>query len=247
MRGFDPFYHPEGLAVDGADNVIVVNNSGFPVVEKFAAGGFLLNQWGNGGVIAPGAFNSATGTAVDGNGNIYVLDSDNGRIQVLDGSGNYLTQWGTAGSAPGQFLYPRGIAIDGAGYIYVADSGNNRIQKFAPIPGLAPRAPVVTAPATFSGAEGTALSINVTASDPDGDAITSLTAAGTAITAGAVFTAGAGKTTGTLTWTPTYTQAGSYSVTFTASNALSGSATTAITIANTNLPPVVTISAWPAL
>ena len=103
--------------------------------------------------------------------------------------------------------------------------------------------PVVTAPAAITGDEGSVLLINVTANDSDGDPITSLTAAGTAITAGATFSAGAGNTTGTLSWTPSFTQSGSYSVTFTATNALSGSASTAITIDQVDRAPTVTAPA----
>jgi len=77
-------------------------------------------------------------------------------------------------------------------------------------------------------AEDEALTVDVTATDPDGDAITTLTASGVPV--GATFTPGIGNTSGTLTWTPTVTQAGSYTVTFTATNALSGSAITAITV-----------------
>ena len=98
------------------------------------------------------------------------------------------------------------------------------------------RAPVVTAPATASVNQGSLLTINVTAADPDGDAITSLTASGSAITAGATFTAGPMNTSGTLSWTPTFTQAGTYSVTFTASNTFTGSATTSITVADVDGP-----------
>ena len=101
----------------------------------------------------------------------------------------------------------------------------------------ADNSPVVTAPATASVAENSPLTVSITAVDPEGDAITSLTATG--LPPGATFTAGAGDTTGTLTWTPGYTQAGSYTVTFTASNAMSGSASTAITVTNVDRAPVV--------
>src|SRR6185295_93502 len=89
------------------------------------------------------------------------------------------------------------------------------------------RAPAVTAPATAPGSENQPLTVNVTATDPDGEAITSLTASG--VPAGANFTPGPGNTSGTLSWTPGYTQAGPYTVTFTATNALTGSASTALT------------------
>ena len=74
-------------------------------------------------------------------GRYYVLDAGNGRIQVFDAEGEYLTQWGTRGKGPGQFNFGSGydlgkyagsLCVDDAGYIYVADVFNQRIQKFAP-------------------------------------------------------------------------------------------------------------------
>jgi hypothetical protein len=96
---------------------------------------------------------------------------------------------------------------------------------------------VVTAPPTVSGAENALLTLDVAASDLDAEAITSLSATG--LPAGATFTAGAGNTSGTLSWTPGFNQAGSYTVTFTASNALSDSAITQLTITGTDRAPVV--------
>ena len=74
-------------------------------------------------------------------GRVYVLDAGNGRIQVFDLDGNYITQWGHKGSGPGTFDFGSGrvpedfagsIAVDDDGFIYVADVGNRRIQKFSP-------------------------------------------------------------------------------------------------------------------
>src|SRR5204863_5608517 len=71
--------------------------------------------------------------------------------------------------------------------------------------------------------------------------IASLTATG--LPAGATFTAAADKQSGTLSWTPAFNQSGSYTVTFTASNALSGSATTVLTVTNSDRAPTVTAQA----
>ena len=72
---------------------------------------------------------------------IYVLDAGNGRIQVFDFDGTYITQFGGFGGGEGEFDFLGGaeatdfagsIAVDDDGFIYVADVGNQRIQKFAP-------------------------------------------------------------------------------------------------------------------
>ena len=55
--------------------------------------------------------------------------------------------------------------------------------------------------------------------------------------------ANAANTSRTLSWTPAFGQAGSYGVTFTAANALTGSATTAITVTDLDRAPVVTAPA----
>jgi len=97
------------------------------------------------------------------------------------------------------------------------------------------RAPVVTAPATQTVAEGALLTFLVSAADPDGDP-TVLTVG--EIPLGATYTPDPTLPRGTFAWTPTFESSGSVSVAFTASNALSGTATTAITVLNQNRAPV---------
>jgi DNA-binding beta-propeller fold protein YncE len=72
--------------------------------------------------------------ATDAQGNVYVADAANCRIQVFTGAGAYIAQWGTPGSGNGQFVTPTGVAVDGSGNVYVADRDNNRIQKFGHLP-----------------------------------------------------------------------------------------------------------------
>jgi sugar lactone lactonase YvrE len=67
---------------------------------------------------------------VDGQGNVYVADSGNDRIQKFGSSGKFLSKWGSSGKGDGQFSHPKGIVVDGQGNVYVADYGNDRIQKF---------------------------------------------------------------------------------------------------------------------
>ena len=69
--------------------------------------------------------------ALDAQGNVYVADSGNNRIQKLSPNGQPLQQWGIYGAESGQFSRPAGVAVDAQGNMYVVDEGNNRIQKLA--------------------------------------------------------------------------------------------------------------------
>src|SRR6185295_14492183 len=97
------------------------------------------------------------------------------------------------------------------------------------------RAPTVTVDANPTATEGQTFTLQVTAGDLDGDAITSLSADVTGLPPGNVptFVPNGTNTSATLTWTPTFADApGPYSVTFTATNAQSGTATTSIAVTN---------------
>ncbi len=77
-----------------------------------------------------GQFDGPTDVAVDDNGNIYVSDMINYRIQKFDSDGNYLAQWGSSGTGDGQFKSPYSIEYAPDGYLYVGDFGLYRIQIF---------------------------------------------------------------------------------------------------------------------
>lgn len=179
----------------------------------------------------------ATATVAEGQAltvNVTAVDPDGSAISSLTASGLPTGANFTPGSGNTSGTLSWTPATGDAGAYTVTFTAANTLSGSASTvitvttPG--DQAPVVTAPGTSAVNENQALTVNVTAIDPDGDAITSLTAS--AVPAGAVFTAGLGNTSGALTWTPTSTQAGTYTVTFTAANALSGSASTVITVIN---------------
>jgi len=105
------------------------------------------------------------------------------------------------------------------------------------------QAPVVTVPANAHVDEGGLLSLEVSATDPDGDALLSLSADLSRLPPGndAVFTPGSDHTSGVLSWRPTFTDAGSRLVTFTASNVLAGSASATVVVHDVDRAPVVSI------
>ena len=127
------FYYPRGLAV-GANDAVYVADSGNNRVQKFDLDGNVMQAWGKFGFAWRGAdmgkFDVPWGVATDQEGNLYVSDTSNARIQKFKADGTPLVKWGRDGSFDGAFFFPRGVAVDFVGNIYVADEGNNRVQKF---------------------------------------------------------------------------------------------------------------------
>lgn len=89
------------------------------------------DPWGRAGS-GDGEFKSSRHLTVDKDGNIYVADTGNNRIQKFDSRGNFIAKWGSYGTGHGEFNAPSGITVDREGNLYVTDSLNHRIQKFAP-------------------------------------------------------------------------------------------------------------------
>ena len=61
---------------------------------------------------------------------MYVVDYSNNRVQKFNGTGSYITQWGSFGTGDGKFNRPIGIAVDLSANVYVTDYENNRVQMF---------------------------------------------------------------------------------------------------------------------
>jgi tripartite motif-containing protein 71 len=81
------FSTPYDVAVDGRGRVYVTDHNNHRV-QVFAADGTFLATWGRHGAIPlgspqPGEFNSPVGVAVDGDGNVYVGEFGNDRVQAF--------------------------------------------------------------------------------------------------------------------------------------------------------------------
>lgn len=136
------FHRPAAVAVDGDGNVYVAD-SGNNRIQKLSPTGQSMAVWQyclpNTSPCTPapgydpGQFFDPEGIAVDGQGNVYVSEVDNNRIQKLTKDGKSVAVFGgPQGDAPGQFNSPFGLSVDRAGNIYVADLNNNRVQKLSP-------------------------------------------------------------------------------------------------------------------
>lgn len=80
--------------------------------------------------VGRGMLSAPRNLALGPDGNLYVADSGNHRIQVFDEEGRFLRGWGEFGVEPGQFNEPWGLTVSDE-YLFVADTWNHRIQKFS--------------------------------------------------------------------------------------------------------------------
>jgi DNA-binding beta-propeller fold protein YncE len=125
---------PTGLAIGPAGDVFVADSAAHDVKRFDAAGGLIatIGQPGRPGDLSPGPgqFNNPTDLAFDPQGNLYVVDQGNSRVQKFDAQDNFAQVIGGRGEANGQFTRPRSVAIDASGNLYVTDLSTFLIQKF---------------------------------------------------------------------------------------------------------------------
>src|SRR5258706_2836212 len=125
------FSKPGALALDSQGNLYLWDGGDLRVVV-FDVSGKVLTSWGGRGN-ADGQFNSSGdypfgSVAVDQQGNVYVPDYGNDRVQKFDSQGKFIAKWGTHGD--GELISPFGIAVDKEGRVYVMDDGTARLQVF---------------------------------------------------------------------------------------------------------------------
>ena len=135
---------PYGIAVDSKGHVYFADGGDRNTVSVLAPDGAITVLAGGtegfrDGLGGAAAFNTPSGIAIDGRGNVYVADTGNHAIRKIapDGTVTTLAGSGTAGFADGQgaqaqFNGPVGVAVDTQGVVYVADTYNDRIRRIAP-------------------------------------------------------------------------------------------------------------------
>jgi sugar lactone lactonase YvrE len=126
------FVRPTGLAFDPGRRRLHVVDTGQHTVFTFQERDgalFLLRKLGERGDES-GGFNFPTHACVDRDGNLYVTDTLNFRIQIRDPEGRLTGGFGRHGDGTGDLAMPKGVAVDSAGHIYVADTLFDVVQIF---------------------------------------------------------------------------------------------------------------------
>jgi sugar lactone lactonase YvrE len=131
----DGLVDPSMLAIDRENRLLYVSDVGLDQVLVYDADSLKLKRkigttGHNHELTTPGDFAKPTGLAVDAEGNLYVCDTLNNRIEVFDADGKFVRTFGKAGDGPGYFGRPKGVAIDGDNHIWVVDGMQDRTQVF---------------------------------------------------------------------------------------------------------------------
>jgi DNA-binding beta-propeller fold protein YncE len=133
--GSDDLGRPGGAAIDTENRFLYVVDTEKERIAVFDADSYKLLRTIGGPAKSendddPGTLAKPTNVAVDPDGNVYVSDTINNRIQIFDADGKFISMFGKAGDGVGYFARPKGVAVDADGHIWVADAAQNRIQIF---------------------------------------------------------------------------------------------------------------------
>jgi DNA-binding beta-propeller fold protein YncE len=124
------------VAPDGSVWIVDGGNNRFAI---FSPDGSSVEAWGTAGNgdgqlmfvrAAPDPYSAYGGIAFDTNGNFYVADPGNKRVQKFGPDRAFLTKWGSFGNGDGQFGDPVGVAIDAQNRVYVIDDRRDDVQVF---------------------------------------------------------------------------------------------------------------------
>ncbi len=138
-----------GMAVDGAGNLYFADASNNAIWEiamstgtaSVIAGTGTPGYTGDGGAATSATLNGPQSVALDGNGNVYIADSENNVIRKITASTGLIStfagngasvQFGDIGDGGpainAELSFPAGVVLDPAGNLYIADEHDNRVR-----------------------------------------------------------------------------------------------------------------------
>jgi DNA-binding beta-propeller fold protein YncE len=144
-NGGGVFRFPQAIGVTPGGSTVFVGDEYSGMVQAFdRAGGAKFTIGYRATRREDGRLGVVGGVATDRSGHVYVLDSENDRVQAFDASdGHHLASFGDASvfdlvggnAATGAGISAGGIAVsqptaDGAPVVFVADQGRDRVARF---------------------------------------------------------------------------------------------------------------------
>ena len=113
-RSAGPFNKPTEMMVAPSGDLYVSDGYRNSRVHRFSSQGALLDSWGKPGKEEPGEFHLPHSLWVDKQGQVYVCDRENSRIQVFTGTGKFVSQWR-------DIVKPTDISFDAQEIAYVSE------------------------------------------------------------------------------------------------------------------------------
>ena len=142
-----PIFLPSGVAVDAAGNLFIADSSNNRVRRVDAVTGLISTVAGNGipgfsgdnGLAVNASINNPSALVLDGAGNLYIADSNNDAVRVVNAATGIITTFAGTGGQQGRsgdhaaatlalLSTPNGLAFDAAGNLYIADTGNALVR-----------------------------------------------------------------------------------------------------------------------
>ncbi|PLX88211.1 MAG: hypothetical protein C0614_02650 [Desulfuromonas sp.] len=120
---------PTSIALDSAHGRIMVADTSLHQLVVVTTEGIVIGTIGERGN-GPSQFNYPTDVDVDEQGNVYVLDTLNARVQMFNPELEFVREFGERGTAAGSFRVPKMLAVDPFGHIYVTEALDHKIVIF---------------------------------------------------------------------------------------------------------------------
>jgi Big-like domain-containing protein/NHL repeat-containing protein len=133
---------PSGIAIGPAGEIYIADSGNHrvrmvsnAVITTFSGNG-TAGYRGDNGPAAAASLNHPRNVAVDSAGNLYIADTGNHVIRIVNnsvittlaGNGEQGFSGNSGPAIPSMLDTPTAVAVDGAGAIYIADSGNHRVR-----------------------------------------------------------------------------------------------------------------------
>jgi trimeric autotransporter adhesin len=145
--------NPIAVVVDPQGNYFISDYQNHVIREVQAATGNIFTVAGNGtpgfsgdgGLAISAQFAAGQSIALDGAGNLYIADSPNHRVRMVNSAGVMSTFAGNGGfgyagdaglAANATLYYPSGVAVDGIGNVFIADYGNGTVRMVSAASGI---------------------------------------------------------------------------------------------------------------